>query len=241
MEGFMRSSRHFRVISQLLILAMLHLCWLTSYGYAKMIPTESAAQSQVQDDRQRLLDLLDRQEVIDELAKYGISKVEATARINSLTDEEVATLNDEIEQLPAAAGAEGIVDAIAAAAIIAYWILYYSPAIVAGAVYFAFTPIAAGVCIFLEGPWGDYMGDYWGAYVNGVRGIYGDNSDKASFEEDCDPALDFCDDEASSEEDCDPALDYCDNVVIIFNESSQSFSTDPIEHGDCEPGLESCD
>ena len=44
---------------------MLHLCWITSYGYAEMVPTESAVQSQ--DDRQRLLDLFDRQEVIEEL------------------------------------------------------------------------------------------------------------------------------------------------------------------------------
>jgi len=38
----MRLSRHFKTISQILIFAMLHLCWLTSYGYAEMIPTESS-------------------------------------------------------------------------------------------------------------------------------------------------------------------------------------------------------
>ena len=58
----MRSSHSFKTISRILILAMLHLCWLSSYGYAEMVPTESVAQSQ--DERQRLLDLLDRQEVI---------------------------------------------------------------------------------------------------------------------------------------------------------------------------------
>jgi len=92
-----------KTISRILILAMLHLCWLTSYGWAEMMNTESSLQSQTdtQTDRQRILDLLNRQEVADELEKYGISKVEAVARINSLTDEEVATLAAQIDQLPA--------------------------------------------------------------------------------------------------------------------------------------------
>ena len=95
----MHSSHHFKIISQILIFAMLHLCWLTSYGYAEMIPTESA--NQVQDDRQRILDLLDRQEVVDELEKYGISKVEAVVRINSLTDEEVIVIAGKLDELKA--------------------------------------------------------------------------------------------------------------------------------------------
>ena len=102
----MRLHRNLKTISRILILATLHLCWLTSYGYAEMVPTESANQLQVQDDRQRILDLLDRQEVIDELQKYGVSKVEAVARINSLTDEELSTLANKMSRLPAG-GATG--------------------------------------------------------------------------------------------------------------------------------------
>ena len=91
-----------KTISQILILAMIHLCWLTSYGWAEMIPTESSIEqpSTSNTDRQRILDLLDRQEVIDELEKYGISKVEATARINSLTDEEVTEIAGKLDELP---------------------------------------------------------------------------------------------------------------------------------------------
>jgi hypothetical protein len=85
-------------ISRILIFAMLHLCWITSYGYADMVPTDSAVQSQ--DNRQRLLDLFDRQEVIEELEKYGISRVEAVARINSLTDEEVVETAGKLDELP---------------------------------------------------------------------------------------------------------------------------------------------
>jgi hypothetical protein len=64
-----------------------------------MIPTESAAQSQVETDRQRILDLLNRQEVIDELEKYGIPKEEAAVRINSLTDEEVTEIAGKLDEL----------------------------------------------------------------------------------------------------------------------------------------------
>lgn len=98
----MRPPRHFKVISRILILAILHLCWLTSYGWAEMIPTESAIEkpSQVETDRQRLLDLLNREEVVIELKKYGISKVEAVARMNSLSDEEVIEISGRLNELP---------------------------------------------------------------------------------------------------------------------------------------------
>ena len=95
----MHSSSYFKTISHILIFAMLHLCWLTSYGYAEIVPTESATQPQVQDDRQRILDLFDREDVVDELEKYGISKVEAVARINSLTDEEVTKIAGKLDEL----------------------------------------------------------------------------------------------------------------------------------------------
>jgi Family of unknown function (DUF6627) len=114
----MRSPQYFKTISRILIIAMLHLCWLTSYGWAEMISTESV--NQVQNDRQRLLDLLDRQEVIDELEKYGISKVEAVARINSLSDEEVVALVTKIDRLPE--GGEPYGEAAIVAVFIAFYI-----------------------------------------------------------------------------------------------------------------------
>ena len=163
----MRLSRYFKIISRILIVAMLHLCWLTSYGYAEMVPTESANQSQYQDDRQRLLELLNRQEVIDELEKYGISKVEAVVRINSLSDEEVTKIAGKLDELPEG----GYVGGYAA-------IIILIPAILLGVFYVAFTPIAAGVCIFKEDSWNDCMGDYWESYKNTTRNIYvgGDNA-----------------------------------------------------------------
>ncbi len=100
----MCSSCHFKIISRILIFAMLHLCWLNSYGYAEMVPMESSFEQPSQDetDRQRILDLMNRREVVDEFEKYGISKMEATARINSLTDEEVTQIAGKLDGLPAA-------------------------------------------------------------------------------------------------------------------------------------------
>lgn len=96
----MRLHWSLKSISRLLIFAMLHLCWLTSYGWAEMVSTESAVQSYVQDDRQRLLDLLNRQDVVDELEKYGISKGEAIARVESLTEKEVEELFAKMGRMP---------------------------------------------------------------------------------------------------------------------------------------------
>lgn len=98
----MRSSSYFKTISQILIFAMLHLCWITSFGYAEMIPTESTIEQPFQDgtDRQRILDLMKRQEVMDELENYGISQMEAAARINSLSDEEITHIAGRLDGLP---------------------------------------------------------------------------------------------------------------------------------------------
>lgn len=101
----MQPLRKLKVLSRILILALLHLCWLTSYGWAEMVPTGSVLQSQThipsQTDRQRLLDLLQREDIQMKLQKYGISKVEAAARINSLTDEELSKIAGKLDRVSA--------------------------------------------------------------------------------------------------------------------------------------------
>ena len=78
---------------RILILALLHLCWLTSTSWAEMVSTESIIQAQpkptIESDRQRLLYLLNRDRVQRTLTQYGVSHDDAVARINSLTDEEL--------------------------------------------------------------------------------------------------------------------------------------------------------
>ena len=186
-----------KTISRILIFAMLNLCWLTSYSFAETLATETAAKSNI--DRQRLFDLMNRQGVIDELETYGISKVEAVARINSLTEEEVAEITGKLETLP-----EGGYAALGYAAVLALMLavvaLKYTPAIISATFYTAFTPFAAGACIFMNDPWKVCMGNYWGHFVKGYNGIYGsDNEDEQGFgydssdeSIDCDPGMESC-------------------------------------------------
>jgi Family of unknown function (DUF6627) len=152
MEGFMLSSSYFKTISQILVIAMLHLCWLTSYGYAEMVPTESAVQPQV--DRQRLLDLLNRQEVVEELGKYGITKVEAVARINSLTDEEVTEIAGKLDELPEGGYLGFLVPLIFAAMAVGY-VFFWLPALL---IFCPFSDDSYGECISY------YSGRWWEAF-----------------------------------------------------------------------------
>jgi len=108
----MRSFRNLKTLSRILILALVHLCWLTSNGWAEMVPTDSAIQtespSSIQADRQRLLDFMNREVVRKELKKYGITQQEAKERVNSLTDEEIIKIAGKLDQL--SAGGHNIVE-----------------------------------------------------------------------------------------------------------------------------------
>ena len=96
-----RQSISLKAIFILMLFAVVHLCWLPSYGWARMVSTESLLESQIRQgiDRQFLLDALQRKEVRQELERYGVSRVEAAARINSLTDAEVAAINKKIKEM----------------------------------------------------------------------------------------------------------------------------------------------
>ena len=80
-----------KIISQILIVAIFNLTCSYSYAWVDSTTTTVAIhkKSITQIYRQQLLDLADRQEVIDQLVQYGVTKEEAINRINSLTDEEI--------------------------------------------------------------------------------------------------------------------------------------------------------
>lgn len=62
------------------------------------------AQQQTQMDRQQLNDLLARADVQAQLTALGVDPAAAQARVASFTDQEVAMLNEQIENLPAGEG-----------------------------------------------------------------------------------------------------------------------------------------
>jgi hypothetical protein len=83
-----------RFVSSLLIVC------LASLGlpvHAGMLPTEAASA-----ERSRVLDALDREDVVVQLQAHGVSPAQVKARVAAMTDDEVAQLAGQIESLPAA-------------------------------------------------------------------------------------------------------------------------------------------
>ena len=223
----MRSSHYFKTISQILIFAMLHLCWLTSYAYAEMIPTESAVQ--VQDDRQRLLELLDRQEVVDELGKHGISKVEAVARVNSLTDEEVTQIAGKLDEL-AAGGAVSILVVIFNVAVLAAYLAAYLIGVI-------FKSIG---CIFIDCE--DYIFTPW--WQKGDKQF----NDLDQCYSDCNTNYHSCINSdiednilaTKCKEEIIMCFQKCEEEIVEEEKVEEKSDSVTIEK-DCDPGMESCD
>ena len=73
---------------------------------AAMIGTEAVINSaRSQEAREHLNQLLARKDVQNAITAHGIDPMEAKARIDSLSDDEVIRIADQIDQLPAGGGA----------------------------------------------------------------------------------------------------------------------------------------
>jgi len=77
---------------------------------AAMIGTEQVlAAERTTQNQARIVAALERPEVIAQLERYGVSKSDAQARVAVLTDEEAATLAEQIDTLPAGGDVLGAV------------------------------------------------------------------------------------------------------------------------------------
>ena len=74
--------------------------WVPTCAQAEMLGTQKALQSFSQNasDRERLTFLVLRKEVQAQLQEFGVSGTEALSRVNSMTDDEVSSVIDQIEQ-----------------------------------------------------------------------------------------------------------------------------------------------
>ncbi len=74
--------------------------WVPTCAQAEMLSTQDARQSFSQNtsNREQLTNLVLRQEVQAQFQEFGVSGTEAMNRVNTMTDEEVASVINQIEQ-----------------------------------------------------------------------------------------------------------------------------------------------
>ncbi len=95
--------KHSRPLALVLIIALIGLSMPKGHLEAAIVTTESALAppAEGQADRERVRAFLNRAEVKAQLQAYGISPEEAIARVESLTDGEIALIAGKVDQLPA--------------------------------------------------------------------------------------------------------------------------------------------
>lgn len=97
-------------VSILMTICMLLLSFPHKSAFAAMIGTETVLDaSRSQEARDYLNRILEREDVRAALVAQGIDPLEAKARVDSLSDAEVVSLADRIEELPAGGSALGII------------------------------------------------------------------------------------------------------------------------------------
>jgi hypothetical protein len=89
-------------VSHLVVLGLLALSLHLPAAHAGMIGTEAVVNAaQTQQNRERLHDALNRDDVQAQLLARGVDPAQVQARVDSLTDEEMQTLAANMDQLPA--------------------------------------------------------------------------------------------------------------------------------------------
>ena len=99
-----------RWMARAMAAVMLFVSMPLGVAQAGMITTDRVVEQAVaQQDRLRILEFLDREDVRRELEALGIEPGEAAARVGSLSDAEVARISGELDQLPAGQSAAGTI------------------------------------------------------------------------------------------------------------------------------------
>ena len=99
-----------KIVSCVLLVTMISLISPATMAQATMISTGTAVQQQaIEQDRTRIRVFLEREDVQKTLQAHGVSPLEAKARVDSLTDQEVARIADKMDMLPAGGSALGVI------------------------------------------------------------------------------------------------------------------------------------
>lgn len=105
----MRSPHSPRKIGSLLLAASLLLAPVAPVQAGMVGTAQVLAAEQGRLDRDRLASLLERQDLQQQLSALGIDVQDAKARVASLTDAEVARLNQRVAELPAGGDVLGVI------------------------------------------------------------------------------------------------------------------------------------
>ncbi len=68
---------------------------------AAMVGTEQAVAATAQNDRARVLGRLEREDAVKQMRAFGIDPAQAKARVNAMSDQEVASVAQRMDALPA--------------------------------------------------------------------------------------------------------------------------------------------
>jgi hypothetical protein len=108
-------------ISILVVAMVVFFSSTSAFVQAAMIGTdESLARQSAQLDRQKLQRLLERSDVRNQLAAWGVQPEEARAVVDNLTDAEIREMAGNMEALPAGGNAVGV---IVGAALVVFLVL----------------------------------------------------------------------------------------------------------------------
>jgi hypothetical protein len=97
-----------RTIAKILLLSMLSMTCIVPLAQAGLVGTQTLLhQQQGEENRARLDRLLHRTDLMERLQQAGVNPADVQARVNALSDQEVAALLEQFEQLPAGGDALG--------------------------------------------------------------------------------------------------------------------------------------
>ncbi len=95
-------SRFMRWTGRVLILSMLTMGLPLQSAFAGMVGTDQAVSHELAaQDRAKINSFIDREDVLAQLQKQGVTASEAKARVYALTDDEAHNIAGKLDQLPA--------------------------------------------------------------------------------------------------------------------------------------------
>jgi hypothetical protein len=104
-------SQFMRWTSRVVILSMLTMALPIQSASAGMVETDQVVSHQLAvQDRARINAFLDREDVLAQLQKEGVTAGDAKARVNALTDDEAHMIAGKLDQLPA--GGSDVLDVL---------------------------------------------------------------------------------------------------------------------------------